>query len=36
LNAAYRERDGNTLSVPVHSKDIGKGLEKKILKEAKG
>lgn len=27
-------KDGKTIIVPVHSKELGKGLEAKILKEA--
>jgi len=27
-------KSGKTIVVPVHSKDLGKGLESKILKEA--
>jgi predicted RNA binding protein YcfA (HicA-like mRNA interferase family) len=29
------EKSGKTIVVPVHAKELGKGLERKILKEAK-
>jgi predicted RNA binding protein YcfA (HicA-like mRNA interferase family) len=28
------EKDGNTIAVPVHNKDLGKGILNKILKQA--